>query len=117
MPAVMAMADSALTRARVEPTERSMPPVVMTRVIAVATIRVGALWRTMLSRLLCDRNPSATTANTAQTTAKNTAMLTTPALSTTNQDRRGGAGRLRAVAGDGAVTAGAPRGGRRPTGR
>ena len=36
------MAASALTNATVEPTDRSMPPVVMTKVIATATISSGA---------------------------------------------------------------------------
>ena len=50
-PACSSVADSALTSASTEPTERSMPPVVMTKVIAAATISSGADWRRMLSRL------------------------------------------------------------------
>jgi hypothetical protein len=41
-PCAMRIAVSALTRATVEPTERSMPPVVMTKVIAIATMKAGA---------------------------------------------------------------------------
>ena len=39
------IAARALTSARVEPTDKSIPPVVMTKVMATATIRMGALWR------------------------------------------------------------------------
>ena len=55
MPAWSEIAASALTSATVEPTERSMPPVVMTKVIATPTIRSGAAWRSMLRMLTSER--------------------------------------------------------------
>ena len=61
-PACRAIADKALTIASVEPTDRSMPPVVMTRVIATAAISVGALWRSTLSMLACVRKLSVVSA-------------------------------------------------------
>ena len=45
------MAATALTSATVMPTERSMPPVMMTKVIATATTRIGAAWRRILRML------------------------------------------------------------------
>ena len=51
MPAWSAMAASALISATVEPTDRSMPPVVMTKVMAMATISSGEDWRSRLRRL------------------------------------------------------------------
>ena len=57
-PACSEIAASALTSASTEPTERSMPPVVMTKVIATATIISGAIWRKMLSRLVSVRKVS-----------------------------------------------------------
>ena len=49
-PNCSSVADSVATSASTEPTDRSMPPVVMTKVIAAATISSGADWRRMLSR-------------------------------------------------------------------
>ncbi len=54
-----------------------MPPVVMTKVIAAATINSGADWRRMLSRFGADRNASVVTEKIRQTTAKNNAIETT----------------------------------------
>ena len=50
-PARSSSAAAALTRAMIEPTERSMPPVVITKVMATATMSVGDAWRRRLSRL------------------------------------------------------------------
>jgi hypothetical protein len=50
-PIAMMIAATALTSATCEPTERSMPPVMMTKVMAMATIRMGAAWRTMFRML------------------------------------------------------------------
>ena len=55
-PADSNTAERTPTTARVEPTERSMPPEVMTSVIATATIRVGAAWRNTLRTLPVVRN-------------------------------------------------------------
>ena len=66
-PACSAIAASALTSATVEPTERSMPPVVMTSVMATATISIGALWRIRFRRLAWLRKASVATAKNRQT--------------------------------------------------
>ena len=50
-PAWSRIAQSAETSARIEPTDRSMPPVVITSVIADATISSGEDWRRMLRML------------------------------------------------------------------
>ncbi len=68
------MAQSALVSARTDPTERSMPPVVMTSVMAVATISSGADWRRMLRILSSDRKASVVTENSTTTAAKNSAI-------------------------------------------
>ena len=78
-PACSTSAASALTSATVEPTERSMPPVVMTRVMATATISIGALWRMRFNRLTWVRKASVATAKNRQTRTKNAAMLRTGA--------------------------------------
>ena len=44
------MAAEAFIKATCEPTERSMPAVIITNVIAIATIRMGAAWRRMFSK-------------------------------------------------------------------
>ena len=80
-PACSEIAASALTSASTEPTERSMPAVVMTKVIATATIISGAIWRKMLRRFACVRNVSVTREKTTTMTTKKTAMLATPPLS------------------------------------
>ena len=77
-PACREIAASALTSASTEPTERSMPAVVMTKVIATATIISGAIWRRMLSRFTGVRKVSVMSEKTATITTKKTAMLTTP---------------------------------------
>jgi hypothetical protein len=45
-----------------EPTDRSMPPVAMTRVIPVATITMGATWVRLTYTLSVVRNRSVKTA-------------------------------------------------------
>ena len=61
----------------IEPTERSMPPVVMTKVIATATINVGAAWRSRLSRLPVEMNTSLSEVNSTQQAMRNAAMEST----------------------------------------
>ena len=68
MPAPSEIAASALTSARIEPTDRSMPPVVMTKVIATATIMSGAIWRRMLRKFGWVRNVSVTSEKITATT-------------------------------------------------
>ena len=58
-----------------------MPPVVMTNVIATATIMRGAICLRMLRMFACVRNVSVISEKTMTMTAKKTAMLTTPPLS------------------------------------
>src|ERR1700712_1691172 len=79
-PARNAMADTAPTSASVEPIDKSMPPVVMTSVIVVATISSGALWRSTLSRLPVVRNVFVVKVKARAHTIKNAAILATPAL-------------------------------------
>ena len=57
-PAASRIAQTALTSATWLPTERSMPAVVMTKVMATATIRIGAAWRITFSRLPVERKGS-----------------------------------------------------------
>ena len=54
-----------------------MPPVVMTKVIAAATMNSGADWRRILSRFGADKNASVVTEKIRQTTTKNNAIETT----------------------------------------
>ncbi len=74
------IAVSAPINATVDPTERSMPPVVITKVMAAATISRGALWRRMFSTLLFEVKPSVATPKYRQTQTKKAAMLATPPL-------------------------------------
>ena len=85
MPACSEIAASALTSARTEPTERSMPPVVMTKVIAAATIISGAIWRMMLRRLVGQKGVGDERKQKTATTTKKTAMRATPPLAWTTQ--------------------------------
>ncbi len=52
------IASAAAVSPTIEPTDRSMLPVVITKVIATATITVGATWRATLTRLLVVRKAS-----------------------------------------------------------
>ena len=61
---------------------------VMTKVMATATIISGAIWRRMLRRFACVRNVSVMSEKTTTITTKKTAMLTTPPLSWTRILRR-----------------------------
>ncbi|MNR63347.1 hypothetical protein D3C85_1856340 [compost metagenome] len=45
-------------RAAVEPTDKSISPVLITKVIAAPIIEIMAVWRMMFSRLPTVRNPS-----------------------------------------------------------
>ena len=65
------MAQSALTSARIEPTDRSMPPVVITSVMAAATISSGADWRRMFRMLPSVRKSSVVAENSTTTKRKN----------------------------------------------
>ena len=76
-PACSVSATAALTSATVEPTDRSMPPVVITKVIATATIRSGEDWRNRFSRLISLMNASVCVANSTTITEKNAAILRT----------------------------------------
>ncbi len=80
-PACSEIAASALTSASTEPTERSIPAVVITKVIATATIISGALCRRMLRILISVRKVLVISENVTVITIKNAAMLSTPPLS------------------------------------
>ncbi len=80
-PACSEIAASAFTSASTEPTDRSIPAVVITKVIATATIMSGAVCRKILRRLVWVRNVSVMSENVTAITTKKTAMLTTPPLS------------------------------------
>jgi len=73
-PAASASATKALVSATVDPTDRSMPPVVITKVMATATISIGAACRSRLSRLPSLRNASVPSPNSAQASSRNSAM-------------------------------------------
>ena len=74
MPMPMRTAASALTIATVDPTERSIPPVVITKVIATATIRIGADWRSMFNRLPAEKNATLVREKNRTQTRKNAAI-------------------------------------------
>ena len=76
-PSCRSVADNVATSASTEPTERSMPPVVMTKVIAAATISSGADCRRMFKRLGDVRKAAVATEKMMQTTTKNSAIDTT----------------------------------------
>ena len=64
------IAASALTSASTEPTDRSMPAVVMTKVMATATIISGAICRRMLRRLASVKNVLVSSEKTTTITTK-----------------------------------------------
>lgn len=76
-PARSPMAESALASATVEPTERSVPPVVTTKVMATATTSKGADWRSRLSRSPDVGNAGAASAKPVQHSSR---APTTPSL-------------------------------------
>jgi len=77
-PSCSKIAASAFTSASIEPTDRSIPAVVITKVMATATIMSGALCRKTLRRLVWVRNVSVISENVTVITTKNVAMLSTP---------------------------------------
>ena len=86
-PACSEIAASALTSASTEPTERSIPAVVMTKVIATATIISGAICRRMLRRLTSVRKVSVISEKVTTMTTKNTAMLSDASVVVDDQSR------------------------------
>src|SRR5688572_11387864 len=78
-----AIAASALISATVDPTDRSMPPVVMTRVIATATIIIGAAWRSTLRMLPVVRKASVITENKTNIASRRPPILKTCAFAAT----------------------------------
>ncbi len=77
----MMIAATALINATCEPTERSMPPVMMTSVIATATTRMGAAWRTTLRILPSVRNVSVVAEKKTRQARKNAVIDSTCACS------------------------------------
>src|SRR4051812_46689363 len=88
-----AIAAKAFTRATVDPTDRSMPPVVITNVIATATISMGADWRSRFKRLPGVRNASVVAEKKTQHARKNAAIESTWALAIRKSDEREPCGR------------------------
>lgn len=75
------MAATALISATCDPTDRSMPAVMMTKVMATATTRIGAACRRMFSRLAEVRNTSVITAKNTTQSRKKPAIDSTCACS------------------------------------
>src|SRR5919112_4602429 len=77
-PVLARSAKEAAVNPTMEPTERSIAPVVMTKVIAIATMTVGATWRNTFTRLLAVKKASAWTLKKMKSTPKTTLIDRTP---------------------------------------
>ena len=58
-----------MAKERIAPTERSMPPVRMTRVMPTETMPTVVIWRVMFSKFFSEKKPP--------TAMENTAIMTT----------------------------------------
>ncbi len=95
-PAWSRIAATAFTSASTEPTERSMPPVVMTKVIAMAVISSGALCRRRFRMFVSERKASVPSPKPTVIRTKKPAMLRTGACAASMSAalRRASVGRL-----------------------